>query len=316
MANYQPAVSIGIPVYNGENYLSKALDSLLNQTFTDFELIISDNASSDRTQAICLEYAAKDARIRYYRNDSNLGAADNYNRVFELSSGKYFKWAAHDDTCAPDYLEKCVEVLENNSDVVLAYPKAYLINEQDQITGIYTENIPITASKPHQRLYQLLETYGWFHGTQAFGLFRRNELAKTVLIGKYPQADRVLLAEVALLGKFAEVPEYLFYRRNHPKISQRANPNDESLSAWYDPKNKGKIMLPQWKRYSEYFHIISRTKLSWDEKILAYLQLSRRMCLSPGFRKRVNSIKEDLGKATKLFVMNLSRTNLTSSNSQ
>jgi glycosyltransferase involved in cell wall biosynthesis len=309
MANPQPSVSIGIPVYNGENYLGKALDSLLNQTFTDFELIISDNASSDRTQEICLEYAAKDARIRYYRNNSNLGAADNYNRVFELSSGKYFKWAAHDDVCAPDYLEKCVEVLENNPDVVLAYPKAYLINEQDQITGIYTENISITASKPHQRLYQLLETYGWFHGTQAFGLFRRSELAKTVLIGKYPQADRVLLAEVALLGKFAEVPDYLFHRRNHPKISQRANPNDESLSVWYDPKNKGKITLPQWKRYSEYFYVIKRTPLSWDEKLLSYLQLWKRLCLSPGFTKRLNSIREDLTKATQLLILKFARAN-------
>jgi glycosyltransferase involved in cell wall biosynthesis len=309
MANPQPSVSIGIPVYNGENYLSKALDSLLNQTFTDFELIISDNASSDRTQEICLEYAANDARIRYYRNNSNLGAADNYNRVFELSSGKYFKWAAHDDVCAPDYLEKCVEVLENNPDVVLAYPKAYLINEQDQITGIYTENISITASKPHQRLYQLLETYGWFHGTQAFGLFRRSELAKTVLIGKYPQADRVLLAEVSLLGKFAEVPDYLFHRRNHPKISQRANPNDESLSVWYDPKNKGKITLPQWKRYSEYFHVIKRTPLKWDEKLLSYLQLWKRLCLSPGFIKRLNSIREDLTKATQLLILKFARAN-------
>jgi glycosyltransferase involved in cell wall biosynthesis len=309
LKNNQPYVSIGIPVYNGENYLEQALNSLLNQTFTDFELIISDNASSDRTPEICSDYATQDSRIIYYRNEFNLGAAINYNRVFELSSGKYFKWAAHDDLCAPEYLEKCLTIIEKDNNIVLVYPRAYLIDEQSKQIKIYTENIPIEANKPHQRLYQLLETYGWFHGTQAFGLARRDALAKTVLIGNYPQADRVLLAELALLGKFAEVPEYLFYRRYHPKISQKANPNDESLSVWYDPNNKGKIILPQWRRYREYFYIVNKTELSWDEKILAYIQLSRRMCLSPGFINRLKNIREDLSKAPKLFFFNLSKVN-------
>jgi glycosyltransferase involved in cell wall biosynthesis len=302
-------VSIGLPVYQGENYLEKALDSLLNQTFTDLEIIISDNASSDRTQEICLEYAAKDSRVHYYHNEENLGAAVNYNRVFQLSSGKYFKWAAHDDVCAPEYLEKCVEILDHNPDVVLVYPKAYLIDEAGKQLKVYTENIAIEADKPHQRLYQLLETYGWFHGTQAFGLARRNALEKTLLIGNYPQADRVLLAELSLLGKFFEVPEYLFYRRYHPKISQRANPNEESLSVWYDPKNKGKIILPQWKRYSEYFRVINRTQLTLDEKLFSYIQLGKRMCLSPGFSQRLNSIQEDFAKAIKLSLFKKPRVN-------
>ena len=115
-----PRVTIGLPVYNGQNYLVETLESLLAQTYTDFELVISDNASTDRTEAICRQYAAGDARIRYYRNDENIGASANYNRAFELGRGEYFKWAAHDDLLAPTYLERCVEVLDANPDVVLA----------------------------------------------------------------------------------------------------------------------------------------------------------------------------------------------------
>ena len=100
----RPRVSIGLPVYNGENFLEFALDSILGQTFQDFELIISDNASTDATESICRRYAAKDSRIRYYRNPNNQGAAQNYNRVFALARGEYFKWAAHDDVCKPNYL--------------------------------------------------------------------------------------------------------------------------------------------------------------------------------------------------------------------
>src|SRR5688572_7662493 len=118
-----PKVSIGLPVYNGENYLSQALDSLLGQTYSDFELIISDNGSTDRTQEICRAYAIKDRRVRYFRSATNRGAAWNFNNVFALSSGKYFKWAAHDDICAPEFLERCLEVLECDPGIVVCFPK-------------------------------------------------------------------------------------------------------------------------------------------------------------------------------------------------
>ena len=101
MATDGPRVSIGLPVYNGDNYLAETLDSILAQTFTDFELIISDNGSTDRTEAICRRYAAQDHRVRYVRNPSNLGAARNYKRAFELARGEYFKWNGHDDPLAP-----------------------------------------------------------------------------------------------------------------------------------------------------------------------------------------------------------------------
>ena len=104
MSENEPRVSIGMPVYNGEKYLEEAIQSILAQTYSDFELVISDNASTDKTQEICLEYAARDSRVRYHRNEKNLGAAPNYNRTFELSTGQYFKWADYDDLLAEEFL--------------------------------------------------------------------------------------------------------------------------------------------------------------------------------------------------------------------
>jgi glycosyltransferase involved in cell wall biosynthesis len=99
-----PKVSIGVPVFNGENYLAQALESILAQDFADFEVIISDNCSTDKTPEICTSFAKRDSRVKYFRNDSNIGASPNYNRTFELSRGEYFKWCAHDDRCGRAFL--------------------------------------------------------------------------------------------------------------------------------------------------------------------------------------------------------------------
>ena len=118
MSSSTPKVSLGLPVYNGENFIAQAIESILAQTFTDFELIITDNGSTDRTPKICEAYAARDRRVAYSRNPENLGAAPNFNRAFALSSGRYFKWVAHDDLIAPEFLARCVKVLDNDPSVV------------------------------------------------------------------------------------------------------------------------------------------------------------------------------------------------------
>ena len=134
-----PCVSIGLAVYNGEKYLKKALDSIITQTFTDLELIISDNFSTDNTQQICEQYASQDERIRYYRNNKNIGAPRNFNRAFELASGKYFKWAASDDVLAPDFLRKCVAILDKDASVVLCHSITGRIDENGDLLR-YTVN--------------------------------------------------------------------------------------------------------------------------------------------------------------------------------
>jgi glycosyltransferase involved in cell wall biosynthesis len=123
-----PRVSLAMPVYNGENYVAEALDSILAQDFADFELIITDNASTDSTEAICRDYARRDPRIRYHRHPRNLGAAPNYNSGYELATGEYLKWCAHDDRISANYLSECVRLLDADPQVALAFGRTQCID--------------------------------------------------------------------------------------------------------------------------------------------------------------------------------------------
>ena len=274
MTSNKPCLTIGLPVYNGEQFLEESLNSLLAQTLQDFELIISDNGSTDRTEEICRAYASKEQRIRYYRSQQNRGAAWNYNRLVELSVGKYFKWAAHDDLCAPEYLERCIEVLESKPSVVLCYANTTFIDEQGNFLKNYSEDLHLDSPKPHQRYQKYHQRFLYkYKCNPLFGVIRSSALGMTRLIGKYEASDIILFAELAMLGEFHEIPEYLFFRRDHPQMSRRANTTAEELAVWYDPANKGKLQLPMWRLLREHFLAIHRRKLSWSEKISCYLQL-------------------------------------------
>lgn len=275
MSNDKPRVSIGLPVFNGENYLAAALDSLLAQTYSDFELVISDNASTDRTQEICKDYAAKDRRIRYYRNDRNLGAAKNHNRVFELSTGQYFKWAAHDDLCAPEYIERCVEVLDRDPSVVLCHPKTSIIDEHGRYQKDFDDFLDLRSPSPHERFrdYLFRRASMW---SAICGVIRASELRKTSLIRSFMSSDKVLLGELVLRGKIYRLSDCLFYRRYHPEQVWRANPTSKALASWLNPENRGKILLPaRWKHFFEYLHTIARVRLSWNERIWCYLNMMK-----------------------------------------
>jgi glycosyltransferase involved in cell wall biosynthesis len=132
-----PLVSVGMPVYNGERHLREALDSLIAQTHRDFELIVADNASTDGTQAICEEYAARDRRISYFRHTRHTGAIDNFAFVFRRSRGKYFMWAAHDDKEAdPRYLEGLLGEMESargGAEPDLVFPDVSCIDGSGQV---------------------------------------------------------------------------------------------------------------------------------------------------------------------------------------
>jgi len=210
-----PRVSIGMPVYNGEEFIAEAIESLLNQSFTDFELLIADNASTDRTPEICREFMAKDSRIKWLASPTNRGAAWNFNRLFFESKGEFFKWSAADDVTAPDFLEKCVEILDQKPEVVLCHCHTSKIDSQGERIGQYDLDNSLDVANPalHLRFRaQILPRHSCVH---VFGLIRREILAKTPLIGPYVSSDRVLLAELALHGLHHVIPEYLFARRHH-----------------------------------------------------------------------------------------------------
>jgi glycosyltransferase involved in cell wall biosynthesis len=277
----KPCVSIGLPVYNGESFLENSVDSILAQTFTDFELIICDNASTDRTPDICRSYAAKDIRVRYYRNKTNLGAPRNYNRTVKLSRGKYFKWAAADDVHAPDYLRRCIDVLDKDPSVVLCHSKMYRINGEGGIDGIYEHKMRMDSSKIQERFGDLISimTNICF---PMFGLIRKDVLEKTLLHGDYRGADANLLAELSLYGRLCEVPEYLFFRREHSgaytqqfcsnKKIKAAKGLDQQKAWW---SSKSWINYTNAKNCYEFFNSVNRASLCLSDKILCYREIFR-----------------------------------------
>ena len=268
-----PRVSIGLPVLNGEKYLPDTLACILAQSFSDFELIISDNASTDATEAICRDYASRDSRIRYYRNYENVGAARNFNLVFGHSRGEYFKWAAHDDQIAPTFLSRCVEALDQDNYAVLAYSKAKIIDANGEIVGDYKVSLPnIDSASPHRRFADLVLINHLC--VKIFGVIRADILRRTPLIGSYIASDRVLLAELGLYGRFCQIPEYLFSMRDHAERSLRAMPF-HFRAAWFDPANRGRLIFPHMKFFREYFRCVSRVPLSTPARALCSLQLLR-----------------------------------------
>ena len=233
-ARSMPRLSIGIPVFNGQKFLPELLDSLLTQTFGDFEILISDNASSDRTPEICREYAWRDSRIHYIRNKRNLGAIANHNRLFELSTAPLFKWAAHDDRYHEGYLDACIGLLDENPDTILAHSGTAFIDENgellpfEQYTGSFVDqrtgrrywpdassigDTPVAV----ERFWQVLARARW--GTHMFGVVRREVLQQTSLLPNFAGSDRAMLAELALLGRFRCASERLFLKRFHANVS-------------------------------------------------------------------------------------------------
>ena len=207
-----PLVSVCMPVYNGSNYIERALDCISAQTFQDYELIITDNVSTDNTREIVERRAKDDPRIRYVLNETNIGAAENYNLGFHLARGKYLKWFAHDDEILPNFLEKLVEILDSNPDTVLAFCPSDLIDGDSTRLGPALPDIgEVTFDTPLERFRYALHNADRCH--PFFGLFRHDALAKTSLHRSYYSSDRALLAEVLLLGRLRYSFETKFMRK-------------------------------------------------------------------------------------------------------
>jgi glycosyltransferase involved in cell wall biosynthesis len=270
MAEWIPKVSIGLPVYNGETFLPGALNSILEQEFDDFELVISDNASTDSTETICKGFAAKDRRIRYHRNETNIGASGNYNRVFELTRGEFFKWASHDDECHRSLIRRCMEIFEQAPPAtVLVFSKAEIIDEFGNVKFLSPDSISSSSPQPYKRLAQVLWSSTYAHSL--WGVIRSRALRQTRLMGCL-EADHVLLAELALLGTSVEIPEPLYRLRRHSKCANEINRSARELIAWHDPKRANeRVYLPHWDRVNlEYLKSIRHVPLPAAQRLLCY----------------------------------------------
>lgn len=229
-----PRVVIGLPVYNGQNYLRHAIETILAQTYTDFQLLISDNASTDTTEEICREYAKQDSRIVYHRQQHNIGGGPNYNFVFQASDADYFKWQAHDDTLEPDYLRQCVELLDQDDSLAIAHSRSLVINETGQCIGTYDGEIRLNGATPSERFWKILWA-GYF--TEVFGLMRSQMVKRTHLQRSFAGSDRNFVADMLLQGNVGYIEQYLFSRRDHAECYCKLKDTATKLE-WFDPKVK------------------------------------------------------------------------------
>jgi glycosyltransferase involved in cell wall biosynthesis len=273
-----PRVSIGLPVFNGERYLARAIDSVLGQDSRDLELVICDNASSDRTAEICAAYARGDPRVRYHRNPLNLGAGPNYDRCFGLARGTYFKWAAHDDRLAPDYLSRAVAALDAAPEAVLCTTGVAEIGPGDEVRRMYRNVFPgIDAPSPARRLAALIHTR--HECEDFFGLFRREALLGSSLHGTHSGSDRVLLAEMALRGPWVSVPEPLFLHREHEgRYTRAVLLGDRSQAAlWLDtavPTARASRMF-HLVVYRHYLRVVRKNLLPGGARAACHAELLR-----------------------------------------
>jgi glycosyltransferase involved in cell wall biosynthesis len=266
-----PLVSIGVPVYNGQDYLAETIESLLSQTWHSIELILADNASADRTEDICRHFVRQDSRLRYYRHRQNVGVSRNYNFTFRASRGTYFKWAAVGDQCAPTLIAECVRALEEHSDAVVCYGRT----EYDgDVTGLDEWNTwCLDEARPSDRFVTALSrlSVNNIYG----GVFRSSALRQTSLERNYPAGDLVLLAELALLGRFVLLPSVLHVRRMSAAC---ATPQRTPREVWrmFNPSRDGAYHFVLGRKYLGFLNALCQSPITLQEKSrVAYVAAQR-----------------------------------------
>ena len=261
-----PRLTIGLPVYNGEKFVAESLEALLGQSFTDFELIISDNASTDSTGDICRRYEKQDSRVRYFRQPRNVGLAPNHNFVVEQARSELFKWASNDDLYARDLLERCIDALDKYPDVVLAHSWTARVDSSGTVTKAYKYPLNTASPRAPERFRSLLFDSG---GDDDYGVIRTDVLRQTAMKESYHHADRTIITELGLYGRFYQVPDWLYFRREHP--GQSGGVSMRRRCAVMDPRRADRLRHPAVRLYGEY--------------IWAYVRAIRRAPLSVADRR-------------------------------
>lgn len=279
-----PRLSVGLPVYNGEDYLAESIDALLGQSYEDFELIISDNASTDGTADMARSYEKQESRIRYFRQQRNVGINANHNFVFQQSRGEFFKWASADDLYARDLLQCCVAALDEHPDVVLAHSWEAAIDRAGNVTQALP--YPLTTDSPRapERFRSILfgssgvfersilfgngsspeggnasvhdfvrvDNRGILRACNIYGIIRSGILRRMTPLASIPHSDRVLTCELALHGRFHMTPEWMYFRREHPDRAYNSSPKMRSRCANLDPARASRLRHPAARLLTEY----------------------------------------------------------------
>jgi hypothetical protein len=255
-------VTIGVPVYNGERFLAEALTSLQQQDFTDLEVIIADNASTDGTQEIARGFAQADSRFVYRRNTENIGGARNLNLLLDVARSPFFKWSYYDDVSAPRLVSGLFAALENaGEETVAAYPRVVLIDEDGVQIGQHDDaTLNITSGAPHERLAVLLKRVV---GQVQFGLMRTKVARDTGGIPMSIAGEMVMPAALALRGKLALLQEPAVAIRVH---QSRHGGDRASEAAWIDP-SRPRIAFPYSRSTPLLVKAVLRSSLSRADKL-------------------------------------------------
>jgi len=260
-----PLVSVGLPVFNGAAFLTQALDSVLAQTYTNFELIISDNASTDATPDILREYSARDPRIRILRQASNIGVAHNQTMVAREARGTLFKWVFANDEFAPTLLADCVAVMQGDPSVVLCYGRTQFIDLAGKRLEVYQGDFAALSADPLER-YRIVRKRLHLCTAIQGGLIRRPALQRCGYMGNYPCSDRVLLAGLALEGMLVLLPQILFYRRWGPLVATALRTPLE-IARLYHPDATRPFPLADLRRRLAQVVMALRVPRDWRSKV-------------------------------------------------
>lgn len=271
----KPRVSIGMPIYNGALTIAETLESLLAQTFTDFEIIVSDNASTDNGVEIVKTFQQRDARIRLIQQPVNLGANGNFSAVVDAAKGDYFKWSTCSDLCSSGFLQACVELLDRHPEVVVAAPQTQLFTSNSQNVTHYTQDIELRDARPAARFQRLLETLKLNNAMN--GLIRTKALRyQRPVIDHYLKADIVMVSCLALQGQFRIAPEAVFLRRMDPSTSTSLMSPEDDIKHHY-PVMSSRALFPTWRLYRGWWRAVQQVPVPADDKRLAHRYILK-MC--------------------------------------
>ena len=279
----KPRLSIGLPVYNGADYLAQSLDALLGQTYEDFELILSSNASTDHTDDICRSYADRDSRVRFFRQPANIGAVPNHYFVFQQATGELFKWASGDDLYARDLLARCIERLDEHPEAVLAHSWTAAVDGAGALIQAHEYPLATVSPRASERLRSLLfggdDLPGAIRGDDFYGVIRSDVLRRIKFHDSYYHADQIFMAELALHGPFQQVPEWLYFRRHHPGRAHQAKRTIRAWCANLDPKRASRLRHPTVRLLGEYlwahYDSVRRAPLTPQDRRECYREISR-----------------------------------------
>jgi glycosyltransferase involved in cell wall biosynthesis len=273
-----PLASAGIPVFQGENFLDETLSFLRSQDYPNLEIVVCDNASTDQTADIVRRHAAEDPRVRLIVNETNIGAAPNYNKVFEVSRGKYFAWNAHDDHSSPNFFSEGVTALDSDDNAVVAIPRSFRVDLDGERLEEFWIPPDVHSQHPHVRFRAAARAHP---EAIVFGLFRSEAVRRTRLHGRFSGSDRNFVAELMLHGRAIMAGDSEFYLLEHPGRSVRTFHRSGKgrythlRDAWYAPERENRMVFPSWRRLREYVASVTRTRLGFADSARCYAAVGR-----------------------------------------